>query len=131
MKFDKDYLEKVKQKIILPPSGYKISDDGTELVAKTEDEILANNINTPEGFGERVNYLTLKISEGKKYLADTDYIVSKFAELQLTEDVQAHIDMTTKYQEQLQQRKMWRDNINRYETLLTELQSLPVVLPKI
>lgn len=126
MPFDPNYLQQVLSGAILPPSGYRISDDGTELVEKTEEEILTNDITTPEGWGERMNYLSIKISEGKSYLADTDYIVSKLAEVQLSGDDTARLDMKAKYQDQLQRRKVWRENINRYEVLLTDMGEPPV-----
>lgn len=125
MPFDTHYLQQVLSGAILPPPGYRISDDGTELVEKTEEEILTNDITTPEGWGERMNYLSIKISEGKRYLADTDYIVSKLAEAQISGDEQGRLDMTAKYQDQLQQRKTWREDINRYEALLAGMGDLP------
>lgn len=135
--FDPNYLQQVLSGAILPPSGYRISDDGTELIEKTEEEILTNDVTTPEGWGERMGYLSGKVSEGKRYLADTDYIVSKLAEAQLSGDEQGRLDMTAKYQDQLQQRKAWRENINRYEALLADMGDPPVrreyavVLPEI
>lgn len=124
--FDTNYLQQVLSGVILPPSGYRISDDGTELVEKTEEEILTNDVTTPEGWGERMNYLSIKISDGKRYLADTDYIISKLAEAQISGDDTARLDMTAKYQDQLQQRKAWRENINRYEALLADMGDPPV-----
>lgn len=124
--FNAAYVQQVLDRKILPPSGYRISDDGTELVEKTEEEILTNDITTPEGWGERMGYLSIKISEGKRYLADTDYIVSKLAEAQLSGDEQRWLDMTAKYQDQLQRRKAWREDINRYEALLADMGGQPV-----
>lgn len=137
MSYNTHYLQQVLSGAILPPSGYRISDDGTELVEKSEEEILTNDVTTPEGWGERMGYLSGKVSEGKRYLADTDYIVSKLAEAQLSGDTTTRLDMTAKYQDQLQQRKMWREDINRYEALLVDMGDPPVrreyavVLPEI
>lgn len=128
--FNATYVQKVLDRKILPPSGYRISDDGTELVEKTEEEILTNDITTPEGWGERMNYLSIKISEGNRYLSDTDYIVSKLTEAQLSGDEQGRLDMTAKYQDQLQQRKAWRENINRYEALLADMEGQPVIIKR-
>lgn len=124
MMFDTHYLQQVLSGAILPPSGYRISDDGTELIEKTEEEILTNDVTTPEGWGERMGYLSGKVSEGKRYLADTDYIVSKLAESQISGNEQAWLDMTAKYQDQLQRRKAWRERINRYEAKLAELDKI-------
>ena len=85
---------------------------------------------TPEGWGERISYLSGRISEGKRYLADTDYIVSKLAEAQLSGNEQGRLDMTAKYQGQLQQRKAWRGDINRYEALLADMGDLPVIIKR-
>lgn len=126
MTHDTHYLQQVLSGAILPPSGYRISDDGTELVEKTEEEILTNDVTTPEGWGERMGYLSGKVSEGKRYLADTDYIVSKLAEAQLSGDDTSRLNMTAKYQDQLQRRKAWREDINRYEALLADMGDPPV-----
>ena len=128
--FDQNFLQQVLSGAILPPSGYRISDDGTELVEKTEEEILTNDITTPEGWGERMGYLSGKVYEGKRYLSDTDYIVSKLAEAQLSGDEQGWLDMTAKYQDQLQRRKTWREDINRYEALLADMEDPPVIIKR-
>lgn len=128
--FDQNFLQQVLSGAILPPSGYRISDDGTELVEKTEEEILTNDITTPEGWGERMGYLSGKVYEGKRYLSDTDYIVSKLAEAQLSGDEQGRLDMTAKYQDQLQRRKTWREDINRYEALLADMEDPPVIIKR-
>lgn len=97
------------------------------IIIFTSNQII---ISYPEGWGERMNYLSIKISEGKRYLADTDYIVSKLAEAQISGDDTTRLDMTAKYQGQLQQRKAWREDINRYEALLADMGDPPVIIKR-
>ena len=92
------------------------------IIIFTSNQII---ISYPEGWGERMDYLSIKISEGKRYLADTDYIVSKLAEAQISGDYQAWLNMMAKYQDQLQRRKAWREDINRYEALLADMGDPP------
>ena len=55
-----------------------------------------------------------KISEDKKYLSDTDYVIAKLNELKL-EDDSTYETEKAKYQDVLDKRKQCRNEINELE----------------
>lgn len=63
------------------------------------------------------NLAVQRIAELKKYLSDTDYIVTKIAECE-TEEEKA--ELKTEYQAKLVLRKQWRKDINELEEYLNE-----------
>jgi len=60
------------------------------------------------------NLAVQRIAELKKYLSDTDYIVTKIAECE-TEEEKA--ELKTEYQAKLVLRKQWRAEINELEPI--------------
>ena len=63
------------------------------------------------------NLAVQRIAELKKYLSDTDYIVTKIAECE-TEEEKA--ELKEEYQAKLVLRKQWRRDINELEEYLNE-----------
>jgi hypothetical protein len=63
------------------------------------------------------NLAVQRIAELKKYLSDTDYIVTKIAEAE-TEEEKA--ELKTEYQAKLVLRKRWRKDINELQEYLNE-----------
>lgn len=63
------------------------------------------------------NLAVKRIAELKKYLSDTDYIVTKIAEAE-TEEEKA--ELKEEYQAKLALRKQWRRDINELEEYLNE-----------
>ena len=63
------------------------------------------------------NLAVQRIAELKKYLSDTDYIVTKIAECE-TEEEKA--ELKTEYQAKLVLRKQWRKDINELQEYLNE-----------
>ena len=63
------------------------------------------------------NLAVQRIAELKKYLSETDYIVTKIAECD-TEEEKA--ELKTEYQAKLVLRKQWRKDINELEEYLNE-----------
>ena len=62
------------------PKGYKLNDDKTELIKKTDDEILEGSHETLEEVSEWKTFLETEIAKMEKYLTDTDWYVSRKAE---------------------------------------------------
>jgi hypothetical protein len=60
-----------------------------------------------------------RIAELKKYLSDTDYIVTKIAEAETEEEKQA-LRNDEIYAKKLVLRKQWRKDINELEEYLNE-----------
>ena len=65
-------------------------------------------------------YLKNQINEYRHYLIDTDYIIAKLQEVQLT-DENEYQELLFKYKDTLSQRKLAREKVNNLET---ELKSL-------
>lgn len=98
------------------PEGWKLSDDQTSLVEKTEDEILADDWNESiERKGEYTNYLNSSIADMEKYLTETDWYISRYTETgkEIPEDVS-----TT--------RADYRDKISEYRTLLETAENTEI-----
>lgn len=62
------------------PKGYKLNDEKTEIVKKTDDEILTGSHETLEEVSEWKTFLETEIAKMEKYLTDTDWYVSRKAE---------------------------------------------------
>lgn len=106
---------------------YEISDEELEKLGKHELKwstetyeedgetktrpILVENDPTEENTR---NLAVQRIAELKKYLSDTDYIVTKIAECD-TEEEKA--ELKTEYQAKLVLRKQWRKEINELEPI--------------
>lgn len=56
-----------------------------------------------------------KITEYKKYLADTDYIAAKIAEANFNCDTEELVELHKQYDSIILQRKGWRQAINELE----------------
>jgi hypothetical protein len=63
------------------------------------------------------NLAVQRIAELKKYLSDTDYIVTKIAEAETEEEKS---ELKTEYQAKLVLRKRWRKDINELQEYLNE-----------
>jgi hypothetical protein len=74
--FDEELITSVKNGECLPPEGYKF--DGTSIVLKSEDELLADDWNSSiERKAEYTDYLTWSIDKMERYLSETDWYVSR------------------------------------------------------
>src|SRR5574344_473922 len=119
--FEYDYVSKVLSGDILPCKFYKINDDKTGLIQKTETEILADDTTTINGYCEVRNYCRFSIQDYKKNLADTDYIIQKICEAQAESDTATENELKEKYATELANRKTWRAKINELQTILEGL----------
>lgn len=90
------------------PKGYKLNDEKTALVKKTDDEILTGSHKTLEEVSEWKTFLEAEIAEMEKYLTDTDWYVSRKAETDkaIPEDV-------------VETRSSYREKISQYREQLT------------
>ncbi len=86
---------------------------GQKQIAKTRPILIPND---PTEENAR-NLAVQRIAELKKYLSDTDYIVTKIAECE-TEEEKA--ELKEEYQAKLVLRKQWRKDINELEEYLNE-----------
>jgi len=86
---------------------------GTKTITKTRPILIEND---PTEENTR-NLAVQRIAELKKYLSDTDYIVTKIAECE-TEEEKA--ELKTEYQAKLVLRKQWRKDINELQEYLNE-----------
>lgn len=86
---------------------------GTKTITKTRPILIPND---PTEENTR-NLAVQRIAELKKYLSDTDYIVTKIAECE-TEEEKA--ELKEEYQAKLVLRKQWRKDINELEEYLNE-----------
>ena len=84
---------------------------GTKTITKTRPILIPND---PTEENTR-NLAVQRIAELKKYLSDTDYIVTKIAECE-TEEEKA--ELKEEYQAKLVLRKQWRAEINELEALI-------------
>ena len=97
--FDEGLIASVKNGDCLPPEGYKF--DGTSIVLKSEEELLADDWNSSiERKSEYVDYLTWSMARMEKYLSETDWYVSRKAETNkaIPEDV---LTTRTEYREKI------------------------------
>ena len=63
---------------IMPPDFWKLNEDKTDLIPKSEEEILADDWNKSiERKCEYESYLNIKIYEMQNYLNETDWYVSR------------------------------------------------------
>lgn len=83
---------------------------GTKTITKTRPILIPND---PTEENAR-NLAVQRIAELKKYLSDTDYIVTKIAECD-TEEEKA--ELKEEYQAKLTLRKQWRAEINELEPI--------------
>ena len=81
LEFDKDFTDKVASGELLPPEGYKLSEDKTKMIPKTEEEILGDDWDSSlERKCEYRDYLEWDIANMERYLAETDWYISRKAE---------------------------------------------------
>lgn len=79
--FDEDYIKGVQSGLFLPTEGYKLSEDRTSIIRKTEEEILAADWNDSiERRCEYRDYLEWSIHKMEEFLLETDWYVSRKAE---------------------------------------------------
>ena len=83
---------------------------GQRQITKTRPILIPND---PTEENER-NEAIIRISELKKYLSDTDYIVTKIAEAETEEEKNA---IRTEYAEEIRNRKAARSEINAKEAI--------------
>ena len=121
MNFEKDYIEKVLSGKIEPCSGYRISDDKTSLVKKTEEEILTEDTTIFNNYCEVRDYCRFIIQDYKNDLTKTDYIIQKICEAQAESDDTTENDLKEKYATELANRKIWRTKINELQSILDGL----------
>jgi len=88
---------------------------GTKTITKTRPILIPND---PTEENTR-NLAVQRIAELKKYLSDTDYIVTKIAEAETEEEKQA-LRNDEIYAKKLALRKQWRKDINELEEYLNE-----------
>lgn len=119
--FDDDYVKKVLSGDILPCKFYRVNDDKTGLIQKTEKEILAEDTTTINGYSEVRSYCRFTIQDLKKYLTDTDYIVQKICEAQAEDDEATATELKATYATELANRKTWRAKINELQAVLDGL----------
>lgn len=119
--FEDDYVSKVLSGDILPCEFYKINDDKTGLIQKTETEILADDTTTINGYCEVRNYCRLTIQDYKNDLSSTDYIIQKICEAQAESDDTTVTELKTTYATELANRKTWRAKINELQAVLDKL----------
>lgn len=119
--FDNDYVEKVLSGDILPCKFYRINDDKTGLIQKTEKEILAEDTTIFNNYCEVKDYCRFSIQNYKKNLADTDYIIQKICEAQAESDNETENELKEKYATELENRKIWRAKINNLQSILDGL----------
>lgn len=86
---------------------------GTKTITKSRPILIPND---PTEENTR-NLSVKRIAELKKYLSDTDYIVTKIAECD-TEEEKA--ELKAEYQAKLVLRKQWRRDINELQEYLNE-----------
>lgn len=86
---------------------------GTKTITKTRPILILND---PTEENTR-NLAVKRIAELKKYLSDTDYIVTKIAECDTEEEKS---ELKEEYQAKLALRKQWRKDINELEEYLNE-----------
>lgn len=66
---------------VFPPEFWKLNEEKTDLVPKSEEEILADDFNSSiERRAEYKDYLNYKIELMEKYLSDTDWYVTRKVE---------------------------------------------------
>src|SRR5574344_965702 len=119
--FDDDYVKKVLSGDILPCKFYKINDDKTGLIQKTEKEILAEDTTIFNNYCEVKDYCRFSIQDYKKDLSSTDYIIQKICEAQAESDNETENELKEKYATELENRKIWRAKINELQTILEGL----------
>ena len=90
------------------PKGYKLNNDKTALIKKTDDEILTGSHETLEEVSEWKTFLETEIAKMEKYLTDTDWYVSRKAETDkaIPEEVE-------------ETRSNYREKISQYREQLT------------
>jgi hypothetical protein len=86
---------------------------GTKTITKTRPILIPND---PTEENTR-NLAVQRIAELKKYLSDTDYIVTKIAEAETEEE---KTELREEYAPKLVLRKKWRSDINELERYLYE-----------
>lgn len=88
---------------------------GTKTITKSRPILIPND---PTEENTR-NLAVQRIAELKKYLSDTDYIVTKIAECE-TEEEKQELRNDKIYAEKLVLRKQWRKDINELQEYLNE-----------
>ena len=98
---------------------------------KVDDTFIETNKNIVRGFDGKLYFEGYapqkpqelinkeKISEYQRYLADTDYVVSKIAEAIAENDEKLLLELKNKYSSVLQKRKEARNNIKELEKIST------------